>query len=86
MDTERVRRDVAVAAVAAGVAVVATLLLEFVLRVDVSLLWRALPLYVYFVYAFTRKGGPYTRFDTVRTWITLAVASGVAVVALGIAG
>lgn len=86
MDTDRVRRDVGVAAVAGGVAVLVTLLLEFALGVEVSLFVRAAPLYVYALYVFTRKGGPYSRFDTARVWMGLAAVAGLGVLLVGLVG
>lgn len=88
MDTEsiprkRLRSDLYVAAAAAVSAIAATIVVEFLLRADLSLFVRAGPLYVYAVYVFTRKGGPYTRFDTVTTWVVLALVAGVAVVGYG---
>jgi hypothetical protein len=81
MDLESTKDDLLVAGGAAATAVVVTLLTEIVLNADATLFVRAVPLYVYFLYAFTRKGGPYTDYDTPRNWTVLAVLSGVGVLA-----
>ena len=86
MDADAVRRDIRVAVVAAGTALLTTGVTEFGLSLDLSAWIRATPLYVYASYAFTRKGGPYTRYDTPRAWIALAVVSGLAVVGYGLVG
>jgi hypothetical protein len=83
MDLESARDDLYVAAVASGSAVAATLLLV-AFDADASLLVRSLPLFVYFLYLFTRKGGPYTDYDTPRNWAVLSVASAVGVVGYGL--
>ncbi|MFB6175561.1 MAG: hypothetical protein ABEI99_00150, partial [Halobaculum sp.] len=80
-DLESAKEDLWVAGGAAGTAVLVTVFTEFLLEVDASLFLRAVPLYVYFLYSFTRKGGPYTRFDTVRNWTILTVLSGIGVLA-----
>jgi hypothetical protein len=81
MDLDSAREDLWVAGGAAGTAVLVTVLTELLLQIDASLFVRAVPLYVYFLYSFTRKGGPYTRFDTTRNWTILTVLSGVGVLA-----
>lgn len=84
MDVESAKRDLVVAAAAAVTAVLVTVVTEVVLGLGVSILVRAVPLYVYFLYRFTRKGGPYASFDTHRTWAVLTAVSGLAVVAYGV--
>lgn len=81
MDLESAKEDLWVAGGAAATAVLVTVCTEFLLRVDATLFVRAVPLYVYFLYSFTRKGGPYTRFDTTRNWTIMTVLSGVGVLA-----
>ncbi|WP_101297292.1 hypothetical protein [Halegenticoccus soli] len=66
--------DLQVAAVAAGCTVALTAVLRYGLGLDVGLVARLSPLYVYFLYVFTRKGGPYSRYDTVATWSALIAA------------
>jgi hypothetical protein len=77
--------DLAVAAVAAVCTVGLALVLEAVLGADTSLFVKIAPLYVYFAYLFTRKGGPYTAYDTPLTWSVLTVVVTVAaIVAFGL--
>ncbi len=76
---ESVRSDLTVAAAAAGAALLLTLALELVTARSIGLLPRTAPLFVYFAYAFTRKGGPYTSLDTPRNWALLAAGVAVAV-------
>lgn len=75
-----VRADLLVAATATLAAFAATGVVELLFGVELSLLAYSTPLFVYFLYAFTRKGGPYASFDTPRVWAGLAVVAGVAVV------
>ncbi|MEZ3114354.1 hypothetical protein RYH80_00235 [Halobaculum sp. MBLA0147] len=84
LDIESAKRDLVVAAAAAATAVLVTVVTEVVLGLGVSILLRAVPLYVYFLYRFTRKGGPYASIDTHRTWAVLAAVSGLAIVAYGL--
>ncbi|QLG62403.1 hypothetical protein [Halorarum salinum] len=72
MDLDSVREDLLVAGVAAGGAVGLTLALELLADVSVPFWLEAAPLGVYFAYLFTRKGGPYGPYDTVRNWALLA--------------
>lgn len=73
MDLDRAREDVLVAGTAAVCAVALTLGFEFGLETTVPVSYRLTPLLVYVVYAFTRKGGPYGRYDVPSTWVALVV-------------
>ena len=73
MDLDRAREDLLVAGVAAGCAVALTLGFEYGLAVSMPLQYRLTPLLVYVLYVFTRKGGPYGRYDTPETWAALAI-------------
>jgi hypothetical protein len=81
MDIDSAKEDLLVAGGAAGTAVVVTVITEILLDANASLLLRAVPLYVYFLYVFTRKGGPYGSIDTPRNWAVLTVLSGIGVLA-----
>ncbi|AUX09601.1 hypothetical protein AArcSl_1976 [Halalkaliarchaeum desulfuricum] len=73
MDLEQAREDLLVAGVAAGCAIGLTLGFEYVLAASIPLQYRLIPLLVYVVYVFSRKGGPYGRYDTPMAWAVLAV-------------
>ncbi len=75
-----VRADLLVSAAATLAAFVAAGIVEGVLNTELSLIAYATPLYVYFLYAFTRKGGPYASFDTPGAWAGVAGLTGLAVV------
>ncbi|WP_129115693.1 hypothetical protein [Halegenticoccus tardaugens] len=66
--------DLLVAGVAAGCTIALTAALKYGLGLDASLVARLAPLYVYFLYVFSRKGGPYGRYDTPAAWSVLLVA------------
>lgn len=83
MDVEDAYRDLSVAAVAAGCAVAITLVARYGLGRDVGLLVRASPLFVYFLYTFSRRNDPGGLLGDARAWMVLAVAVGLA--ALGYA-
>ncbi|MFC5278532.1 hypothetical protein ACFPM1_07155 [Halorubrum rubrum] len=83
MEIERAREDVVVAASAGLSTVAVALLSSFVSGVTVGTLPSLAPLAVYLAYLFTRKGGPYGSVDTPPNWAALAVAVGVAVLAVG---
>ncbi|MFC7096134.1 hypothetical protein [Halobaculum marinum] len=71
MDLSDARDDLLVAATAAAGALVLTVGVDLVAGVAVPTLLRLAPLAVYFVYLFTRKGGPYGTLDTHRNWMIL---------------
>ncbi|RAW44852.1 hypothetical protein DQW50_11830 [Halorubrum sp. 48-1-W] len=79
MEIERAREDVLVATSAAVTTVLVAVISSLVSGVAVGTLPALAPLAVYFVYLFTRKGGPYGSLDTPRNWAALAVAVGVVV-------
>ncbi|MFA9518089.1 hypothetical protein ACERIT_12865 [Halopenitus sp. H-Gu1] len=81
MDLDDAREDVTVAATAAVATVVVTLLVRFSPLSDPGTILRLSPIGVYFVYLFTRRGGPYGELDTARNWAILTAV--VALVALG---
>ncbi|MEZ3143314.1 hypothetical protein [Halobaculum sp. MBLA0143] len=83
MDLDSTKEDTLVAASAAGTAVAVTVVTELLLNLDAALWLRVLPLAVYLVYLFSRKGGPYGSLDTPRTWSAAAVVTGV--LAVGVA-
>ena len=82
MEIERAREDVLVAAAAGVTTVAVAVLSSLVSGVAVGTLPALAPLAVYFVYLFTRKGGPYGSLDTPHNWAGLAVAVGVAVIVI----
>lgn len=84
MDLESTKEDTLVAGAAAGTAVAVTVVTELLLNLDAPLWLRALPLIVYLLYLFSRKGGPYGSLDTPRTWSLAAVASGLVAVAVAV--
>lgn len=73
MAFESARDDLLVAGVAAVCAVTLTLSLELLANVTASVWLRSTPLAVYFVYLFSRKGGPYSPLDTAQNWAIFAV-------------
>lgn len=73
MDLERGRDDLIVAGVAAVCAIVLTVSVTYGFETAIPIYLRLSPLYVYVLYVFTRKGGPYSRFDTPPTWIGLTL-------------
>lgn len=73
MDLDRARDDLLVAGVAAGCAIALTLGFEYALSAPIPLQYRLTPLLIYVLYTVTRKGGPYGRYDTPKTWAILAV-------------
>lgn len=73
MDLERARGDVLVAGTAAGCAIALAVGGEFLLETTIPTLYRLTPLLVYVAYAFTRKGGPYGRYDVPSTWVVLVL-------------
>lgn len=79
MEIERAREDVLVATSAAVTTVIVAVISSLVSGVAVGTLPALAPLAVYFVYLFTRKGGPYGSLDTPLNWAALAVAVGVVV-------
>lgn len=83
MDVEDAYRDLAVAAVAAVCAVALTLVARYGLKRDVGLLPRVSPLFVYFLYIFSRRNDPGGLLGDARTWVALTVV--VALAALGYA-
>lgn len=78
MDLSDARQDLGVAAAAALGAVALTVGLDLLGGVAVPTPARVAPLVVYFAYVFTRKGGPYSSFDTPRNWTVLVVVVTVA--------
>jgi len=82
MEIERAREDAVVAASAGGTTIAIALLSGIAGVVDAATLPTLVPLAVYAVYLFSRKGGPYGPFDTPRNWVLAALLSGVVVVAL----
>ena len=81
MEIERAREDAVVAASAGGTTITIALLSGIVGIVDVDALPTLIPLTVYAVYLFSRKGGPYGVYDTTRNWALTAMISGVVVLA-----
>lgn len=73
MDFDRARDDLFVAGTAAACAIALTLGLEYGVGTTVPVYYRLTPLLVYVLYTFTRKGGPYGRYDTLSTWIVLTI-------------
>ena len=84
MEIERAREDVIVAAAAAATTVAVAVLSGVGAIVDVGTLATLSPVFVYFVYLFTRKGGSYGSWDVPRNWAVAAVLVGVAVVIVGV--
>lgn len=82
MEIERAREDAVVAASAGGTTIAIALLSGFVSVIDVDTLPTLIPLAVYAVYLFSRKGGPYGTYDTPQNWVLIAMLSGVVVVVL----
>ena len=82
MEIERAREDAVVAAGAGGTTIGIALLSGVAGVVHVDTLPTLVPLAVYAVYLFSRKGGPYGAVDTARNWALAAVISGVVVLAL----
>lgn len=83
MDLDRAREDVFVAAVAALGTVAVTLAVRFGGLADPGLLLRLAPLFVYFLYLFTRSALPDLPYDIARNWALAAAL--VALAALGYA-
>lgn len=81
MEIERAREDALVAAAAGGTTVAVALLSSVAEVVNVATLPTLIPLAVYAVYLFSRKGGPYGSLDTARNWALVALVSGVLVLA-----
>ncbi|WP_418280318.1 hypothetical protein [Halorubrum sp. DTA98] len=79
MEIHRAREDVLVAGAAAGTTVAIALLSGFGLVATVGSLATLAPLFVYFVYRFTRKGGPYGTWDVPRNWMLASLIVGVGV-------
>ena len=86
MRYDSVREDLLVAGVAAACAVGLTAALVVLVGVAVPFWLRAAPLLVYAVYLFTRKGGPYGRFDTPRNWAALTVVVTLVAAAVAVLG
>ncbi|WP_435130219.1 hypothetical protein [Halobaculum sp. D14] len=85
MDFDSARDDLLVAGVAAACALALTFGVDVLAGVTVPTLFRAAPLGVYFLYLFSRKGGPYGPLDTTRNWVVLTVAVTVAAAAYVVA-
>lgn len=85
MEIQRAREDLTVAGAAAGMTVALAVGSRLGLLTDIGALATLLPVYVYFAYLFSRKGGPYGRWDTARNWAIAAIGVGlVALVAAGL--
>ncbi|WP_058366757.1 hypothetical protein [Haloparvum sedimenti] len=83
MELDRAREDVFVAVAAALGTVAVTLAVRFGGLPDPGFLLRLAPLFVYFLYLFTRSGLPDLPYDTARNWGLAAVL--VALATLGYA-
>ncbi|WP_224449705.1 hypothetical protein [Haloprofundus salilacus] len=70
--------DLKVAAVASGCAVGLSLLLRYGLGVDASLFVRLLPIFVYFVYLFSKDALSETALGEPPTWYAVTVTVTVA--------
>ncbi|SNR23839.1 hypothetical protein [Halorubrum vacuolatum] len=79
MKIERAREDLVVAGSGAGATVVLAILSSVGLVGEISSIAMLAPVFVYFAYLFSRKGGPYGSWDLARNWAILAI-----LVALGV--
>ena len=84
MDLSDARADLTVAVAAALGAVALTVGLDLLAGVPVSTPVRLVPVAVYFLYLFTRKGGPYAAVDTPRVWTAVVVLATVAAAAYAV--
>ncbi|MDZ5810157.1 hypothetical protein U4E84_02155 [Halorubrum sp. AD140] len=80
MELERARDDLVVAASAGGTTIAVALLSGVAGVAEVGTLPTLLPLAVYALYLFSRKGGPYGDLDEPRNWAIAAALAGAAVV------
>ena len=79
MQIERARDDLLVAGIAAGTTI-GLVIASRIGGVDgIGGLTTLGPIYVYFGYLFSRKGGPYGSIDTPRNWAIVTIGLGVAV-------
>lgn len=81
MEIDRAREDVLVAGTAAGTTVALALASRFA-SPEIGVVGTLAPVFVYFAYLFTRKGGPYGAWDTARNWAVLAVLVGLVALAV----
>ena len=84
MEIERAREDALVAGVAGATTVAIALLSSFTAFASVATLPTLAPLAVYALYLFSRKGGPYGRYDTARNWAVAAALVGVVVLSVSV--
>ncbi len=83
MDLDDAQTDLTVAAAVAGCTVAVTLILEYVLAVEASVLLRLSPLVVYVVYQFGHERLP-VRFDQPLLWVVLTAVVGITVILIAV--
>ena len=84
MQIDRARSDLVVAVAAVATTISIAVLSSVTSVVAVGQLPSVAPIGVYAAYLFSRKGGPYSAFDTTRNWAIATVLVGVLVLALAI--
>jgi len=84
MEIERAREDVIVAGAGALTTVLIAVLSSTGVVGSIGPLATLAPVFVYFVYLFSRKGGPYGSWDVARNWAVLAALVGVVVLVIAI--
>ncbi len=83
MDLDDAQADLTVAAAVAGCTVMVTVVLEYILAAEASIVLRLSPLFVYFVYLFGHRQLPES-LGQPRPWIALTALVGMAVVFLAL--
>ena len=83
MDLDDAQTDLTVAAAVAGCTVAVTLILEYVLAVEASVLRRLSPLVVYVVYQFGHERLP-VRLDQPLLWVVLTAVVGITVILIAV--
>ncbi len=81
MEIERAREDLVVAGAGAGATVLLAILSSVGAVPPMSSIAMLAPVFVYFAYLFSRKGGPYGPWDTARNWAAIAILVAVGVLA-----